>query len=152
MAFIEKQLGSNPKYSTSDLKQKAIAEKITINIRNKIVTVDFVIETETPNGLVVQSVSKAYDRYNREDIYYEAGEVITPAVYSVPNGIELPTLITPAVIAKGDKSAQELKLAGNMKWDALQNSPVGQMLKGMIQLDLDTIQSEETADDDLKQN
>ena len=73
----------------------------------------------------------SYERYNRPDVLYTEGDQIDENT-----------------IAKGG----EVKTAGNMKFNLLRESTIGQMLTGMFTLDINTIQSVDTINEDLRQN
>lgn len=136
-----KSLGVN---KTTGLEDQLVVWQINIDAQSEKVVVVYYIQTLAPTGVVItKSENKTFERYNRPDVLFKEGEEITPAVID-DKGVE----VEPAVIAVGE----EVKVAGNMKFEALRTSAVGQMIEGLIQIDMDLIASPDTIETDLKQN
>ncbi len=129
----------------SGLEQQIVITQLTIDSTSEIVVIVYRLELLSPKGTVVRrSDPKTYTRYNLPNILYKSGDVITPEVLDV-DGV---TVITPAVISDGT----EVKLIGNMKFDLLRNSPIGQGITGLIGLDINAIKGADTLEWDLSQN
>lgn len=129
----------------SGLEQQIVINQLTIDSESEIVVIVYRIELLSPKGTVIKrSHPLNYTRYNLPDILYKEGDIITPEVLD-EDGI---TIITPAVIATG----VEVKLTGNMKFNLLRNSTLGQGITGLINLDINNIKGINTIDFDLSQN
>ena len=136
-----KSLGTNP---TTGLEDRIVVWQLTIDAQAEKVVVVYKIETISPTSVVVAtSDNMVYERYNRPATLYSEGETITPVILDV-DGV---TVITPAVIASG----VEVKVAGNLKFNILRASALGQGITSIINSDLTSIQSSATLSDDLLQ-
>lgn len=136
---------------------------IKIDGDNERINIDYRLNFLSPKNIVLKSESNSYSRFNRVDYYYRQNEIITPAVlYSKGDTIPLPKDAKEgdiAQIAKGDEikipailaDGTQVKEKGNMKFDQLEESTVGQMIKGMLMQDINTIKNIQTIISDLKQ-
>lgn len=128
----------------SGLEQQISVTQLTIDAEAEMVVIIYRIELLSPNRTIVRrSNPLSYTRYNLPTILYNPGEIIKKAVLD-ENG----EIITPEIIAIGG----EIKLIGNMKFDLLRNSSLGQGITGLINLDINAIKGIDTLNDDLSQN
>ncbi len=84
----------------------------------------------SPKQIPLKMETASYIRLNRPDLYYYVGEMMDDGNIS---------------------DGTQIKIQGNMKFDLLRNSQVGQMLAGLFKLDIDSIKSIQTIDTDLAQ-
>mgnify|MGYP003580534848 CR=1 FL=1 len=145
--IAEKSLGKNLNIESN---QKIEITAFKVNAKTKHITIWYEIKKLSPNGTELVSEEKTYERFNQPTMYYENGEIITPAVYELDaqgNEVVPQVVITQALISYGT----QVRKQANMKWDTLEQSQVGQILKSIFASDLDMIQSPLTVEQDLRQ-
>jgi hypothetical protein len=136
-----KDFGIDP---ISTLTQQVWVWQLTIDAKSEVVIVVYDEVLVASNGNLVKVVkTDSYKRFNKAEVFYSIGDIITPAVLDGDNNI-----VTPAIIADGT----EIKTPSAPKFDNLRNSQVGAAIAGMIAQDLTLALSVETLNADLTEN
>jgi len=123
--ILTKSFGDN---NEDGLEQIVEFYRVDINSDTEIVNVEYRIKYLAPKSKrVTETKNFGFTRYNKQAVYYLEGEVIESEQRN-----ELGEITKEAIIAKGG----EVKVRENLKFDQLRESPVGKMIIGMLQLDL----------------
>lgn len=116
-----KDLGQD---SLTTLNKQEQVWQITICAKSEQIIVVYDTVLIAPNGAIANVLSiDNYTRYNRKEVLYSQGELITAEVVNQDG------TITPAVYATGT----EIKIPAKLVFDQYRGANVGQMIAGMIQ-------------------